>query len=68
MKAGAGVTFHPLVEMLKAQGLPDLAESLIKDLYQSQLTYLSKDLSVPLAKSLFSPWLRVARHHGSEAY
>jgi hypothetical protein len=52
---GADLTFHPLAEFLTAQGLPDLVQSAVKDLYVSQVSHLSKEVTDPLADSLFRP-------------
>jgi hypothetical protein len=53
VREGAGLSFHPLQNMLEAGGLPDLAQSIVKDLYKSELYRLAKDISSPLADSLF---------------
>ena len=50
---GADLTFHPLAEFLTAQGLPQLVQAAVNDLYASQVTHLSKEVTEPLADLLF---------------
>jgi hypothetical protein len=50
---GADLTFDPLSKLLDAAGLTGLSQSVVKDLYASEMTRLSKEISSPLADSLF---------------
>jgi hypothetical protein len=53
-REGAKLTSHPLSTMLEAAGVPDLTQSIVEDLYKSEVSRLAKGISGPLAESLFS--------------
>ena len=48
----ADISIHPLFESL---GLPELPESIVRELYTAEVSHLSKKITEPLADSLFRP-------------
>jgi hypothetical protein len=44
---------HPLMELLKGIGAPELIQAIIKDLYKTEVERLAEHVSAPLAEALF---------------
>jgi hypothetical protein len=52
VEKAADISIHPLFESL---GLPELPESIVRELYTAEVSHLSKKITEPLADSLFRP-------------